>query len=273
MPRSDKQPIDGPLVIDGEPLELGMECRRSALHKVYGGSTQSGISSLGQYAAVFAFTGESGEQHGYEDSYQSNGLFRYYGEGQVGDMQLVRGNQAIAEHPKNQVRLFLFDTNASIRSFVVYKGEFEIVALCEDEGPDRNGDSRRRYFFDLKPLMGREPTHRTNVVQNQALFEEGQRREIVTNKVERNRAAVAKAKRIHGTSCQVCGFNFGVVYGQHGEGFIEAHHLHPVANAGKRMIDPEKDFRVVCSNCHRMLHKGGRLLDVQELKKIIELAG
>jgi predicted HNH restriction endonuclease len=43
--------------------------------------------------------------------------------------------------------------------------------------------------------------------------------------------------------------------------------------AGKRMIDPEKDFRVVCSNCHRMLHKGGRLLDVQELKKIIELAG
>jgi len=94
-------------------------------------------------------------------------------------------------------------------------------------------------------------------------------REIRTNRVERNRKAVEKAKQIHGTICQACGLDFGDVYGTHGDGFIEAHHLKPVADSGNRKVNPARDFRVVCSNCHRMLHRGTRLLTVEELSEII----
>jgi 5-methylcytosine-specific restriction protein A len=34
-------------------------------------------------------------------------------------------------------------------------------------------------------------------------------------------------------------------------------------------IDPIKDLRPVCPNCHSMLHKGEQTLTIDELKKII----
>lgn len=75
---------------------------------------------------------------------------------------------------------------------------------------------------------------------------------------ERNRALAAAAKRHHGTVCKVCGFDFERAYGPHGAGYIEAHHLVPFhelpADADLR-LSPEKDFTVVCANCHRMLHR------------------
>jgi len=39
-----------------------------------------------------------GLQHGYADRRRADGVFEYFGEGQVGDMQLSGGNKAIAEH-------------------------------------------------------------------------------------------------------------------------------------------------------------------------------
>jgi len=78
-------------------------------------------------------------------------------------------------------------------------------------------------------------------------------------RAERNRRLAQDAKRYHGLTCQVCGFNFADVYGQHGDGYIEAHHLVPfsqlAARPGAVVLDPRTDFTVVCANCHRMLHR------------------
>jgi len=73
-------------------------------------------------------------------------------------------------------------------------------------------------------------------------------------KIERNRTAAHYAKKFHGTRCQACDLDFGERYGEIGRGFIEAHHLRPIAtleegipvNYGVAVV-----FAVLCSNCHR----------------------
>jgi 5-methylcytosine-specific restriction protein A len=88
-------------------------------------------------------------------------------------------------------------------------------------------------------------------------------------RIERNTGLAKKVKELLGSSCQVCGTNFEIKYGSIGEGFIEAHHLKPLASLkGKKVaMDPKKDFAVLCSNCHRMVHRSGCVEDVQAFKE------
>ncbi len=83
-------------------------------------------------------------------------------------------------------------------------------------------------------------------------------------RIERNQKLAAIAKQIHGHVCQACGFNFEEKYGDIGKGFIEAHHLTPISELiGKRVkLNPKTDFAVLCSNCHRMIHKSEFVGDV-----------
>lgn len=60
----------------------------------------------------------------------------------------------------------------------------------------------------------------------------------------------------HGTSCCICGFSFGSVYGEVAEGFIHVHHLRPLSEVGEaHRVDPVADLRPVCPNCHAVLHR------------------
>ena len=43
--------------------------RRSDIHLKYGGSWQNGVSSSAVCPAIFLFTGDTGEQYGYEDGF------------------------------------------------------------------------------------------------------------------------------------------------------------------------------------------------------------
>jgi len=67
------------------------------------------------------------------------------------------------------------------------------------------------------------------------------------------------------------GFNFSRVYGPLGAGFIEAHHLVPLSQLKGQIIslDPSKDFAVLCSNCHSMIHKFEKPHDVQAFKTLL----
>lgn len=77
---------------------------------------------------------------------------------------------------------------------------------------------------------------------------------------ERNRqlvvAAKAAFKRHHGrVFCEACGFDFAAVYGDLGADFIEAHHEAPLAEREGISETRIQDLRMVCGNCHRMLHR------------------
>lgn len=84
------------------------------------------------------------------------------------------------------------------------------------------------------------------------------RKYIYHRKIERNRTAAKQAKKLHGTCCQACELVFSERYGEIGEGFIEAHHLRPIATLEEGVpvkYDVAADFAVLCSNCHRMIHR------------------
>jgi len=65
--------------------------------------------------------------------------------------------------------------------------------------------------------------------------------------------------------CEVCGFDFFEQYGDVGNGFCEVHHLQPLAEKGRRKTTLS-DLAIICSNCHRIIHRGRKLLSLQELR-------
>jgi 5-methylcytosine-specific restriction protein A len=108
-------------------------------------------------------------------------------------------------------------------------------------------------------------------ISNQAPITET-RKYSFHRKIERNRTAAKNAKRHHGAACQACGLRFDERYGPIGEGFIEAHHLKPIATLeeGKPVqYDIAADFAVLCANCHRMIHRSSDPSDLVAFKSLI----
>ena len=105
----------------------------------------------------------------------NDGTYRYYGEGQTGDMRFARGNKAIYKHVQNNDRLFLFDAESGIEGRVLYNGEFKLHSAGEDRGPDRDGNDRKRIYFNLTPVGSITDTNETGSedIDSQDLFDEG----------------------------------------------------------------------------------------------------
>lgn len=92
--------------------------------------------------------------------------------------------------------------------------------------------------------------------------------------IERNSKIVQKKKdesmRLFGKLiCEACTFVFEDRYGDIGKGFIECHHRTPLSRI--KVGTPTKliDLALVCSNCHRMLHRRIDTVSVEDLKTII----
>jgi 5-methylcytosine-specific restriction protein A len=85
---------------------------------------------------------------------------------------------------------------------------------------------------------------------------------------ERSSALRKRAIQFHGLTCKICGFNFRQTYGDIGAGYIEVHHLQPLSEVGcEHEVNPRDDLIVLCSNCHRMIHRDGNpCLTLEELK-------
>ena len=70
-------------------------------------------------------------------------------------------------------------------------------------------------------------------------------------------------------ACECCGFDFEKTYGERGRDFIEVHHAVPVSElkAGQRLRI--SDLRLLCSNCHRMVHRRQPWLSIEEVQALI----
>lgn len=54
--------------------------------------------------------------------------------------------------------------------------------------------------------------------------------------------------------CEVCTFDFARTYGELGRDYIEVHHVRPLHDSGPVTTRLE-DLALLCSNCHRMVHR------------------
>jgi 5-methylcytosine-specific restriction protein A len=125
-----------------------------------------------------------------------------------------------------------------------------------------------RLYFDL---VSREAmlVQKAEAEEDEVTFGEEDLTKLREHKrIERNRKLAQQAKKIHGYVCMACGFSFEEKYREIGFEFIEAHHLVPLSGLkGQRVqLDPEKDFAVLCSNCHRMIHKTILVDDLNRFK-------
>lgn len=104
------------------------------------------------------------------------------------------------------------------------------------------------------------------------LLVEGGMKDILTNKYERNLTARKKCIAYWGTACQICGIDFGVVYGAEFAGKIHVHHKVPLCEIKKDyVVDPVNDLIPVCPNCHMILHsKLDGVYTVDEVKEMIK---
>jgi 5-methylcytosine-specific restriction protein A len=108
------------------------------------------------------------------------------------------------------------------------------------------------------------------VVRPQELWE-GVTRQITVNVYERNPLARRICIEHFGVSCQVCGFNFQLKYGELGKEFIHVHHIVPLHTINEKYtIDPLKDLVPLCANCHAMIHRRTPPLTVLELKSALK---
>ncbi len=110
-------------------------------------------------------------------------------------------------------------------------------------------------------------------IEDDIEVKEGKRIQRLHFAIERNKKIVSKKKasvleRERTLRCEVCEFDFKSFYGTMGGNFIECHHRIPLHRLQPGSITRLSDLALVCSNCHRMLHRGDHL-SVEDLKMIV----
>ncbi|WNO08451.1 HNH endonuclease [Teredinibacter sp. KSP-S5-2] len=105
-------------------------------------------------------------------------------------------------------------------------------------------------------------------------FPEGKVKERLHRSRERNSKLISQVKaealdRYGKLQCECCGFDFEAFYGDLGAEFIEAHHTKPISELKDDGEETKReDIALVCSNCHRMLHRRRPWLKMNDLKKL-----
>jgi len=92
---------------------------------------------------------------------------------------------------------------------------------------------------------------------------------------ERDRSLIITKKRQALTAgarlvCEVCNFDFEDFYGSIGADFCEVHHLKPLHSLKGETVTTLDDLAIVCSNCHRMIHRETPFLTPGDLQKRIK---
>ena len=105
-------------------------------------------------------------------------------------------------------------------------------------------------------------------------FEEGRILTCVHKLRERSPSIVKKKKesilRQNGKLvCEACGFDFEEKYGLLGKGFAECHHIKPLSELKGNERTKLNDLCILCSNCHRIIHRTKPMLSLQEFKRKI----
>lgn len=110
-------------------------------------------------------------------------------------------------------------------------------------------------------------------ITDSEIFIEGAKKRVTVNSYERDPEARLACIAHYGTTCQCCGFDFEEVYGEHGKGFIHVHHVKALSTLGEGYkLNPVKDLIPLCPNCHAMVHRGNKLLQVSELIDYLKIA-
>ncbi|MCX7570538.1 tRNA-guanine transglycosylase DpdA [Tumebacillus sp. DT12] len=157
--------------------------------------------------------------------------------------------------------------------------------ICTEIGIDviifrGNNRNRRRgfhntYIYYQQLHEESNPTTEPPFDEDEQYFPEGRAQYKIHRSYERSQSLIKKAKQIAKQQdpllrCQVCLFSFYERYGDIGIDYIEAHHIKPLSEMQGEKESKVEDLALVCSNCHRMLHRKRPWIKVETLKDILK---
>ncbi len=242
---------------------VGEIYRRRDLHELFGGQRQGGVSTPAGQSFIMLFTGDQGEQYGYQAGWSEDGYYLYTGVGQRGDMTFDRGNSAILEHAADGKEIHLFENGG--KGYVRYVGEMVCTGYREVRGPDVEGDDRRVIIFELGSAEKLDDATESDDEYEQMWKEPlGKLRKRATasyasKKTTEERRALAKTrskairvyvlKRASGV-CEACG-RHSPFRTSSGRPYLEPHHIRRSCDSGP---DDPRWVIGLCPSCHRRAH-------------------
>lgn len=188
------------------------------------------------------------------------------GEAQIGDILRRVLEIAPEPHPKfarNVVRGRLYQFSSQTSAHVAGTTDlFESV----DGLKANTGRWRLKGWL---PASG-EPDVVVDETEAEVEAAEGRLRLRVHLARERSRSLIRDFKAsLSNFACEACKTDLGEVYGELGQGYIEAHHRLPVATLEEGATTKLSDLAALCPNCHRMIHRNG-LMSVEDLAAHLE---
>jgi 5-methylcytosine-specific restriction enzyme A len=219
-----------------------------------------------RHSVVIAFTGASGRQHGYADDWAADGVYRYFGEGQSGDMRWKGGNVAIRDHAANGEDLLLFQKlgDGSVR----FLCEFVCAGYDLELAPDGTGVMRQAIVFNLVPgpdldedatPVSSENSGTTDLqtLRRRALEAVSTPTQADHSRAKRNvyersreiRAYVLARAKGH---CEAC-LHPAPFIANGGNPYLEPRHIRRLGDGGP---DDPRFMAALCPNCHRQIHHG-----------------
>lgn len=181
----------------------------------------------------------------------------------IGGKIFVHRGQKIPSHIGGKI--LSYRTDAGGRKIFRFRADPKCSGVIADSGW---GNEKRIVWQADALVLTRLPTE-----DEESCFAEGAEAYRVHRTRERdpNLANRAKRKRLKETGalkCEVCDFDFATEYGELGSGYIEAHHTTPVSQLTGNRRTKVSELALVCSNCHRMLHRSKPLLDIPGLRAL-----
>lgn len=139
-----------------------------------------------------------------------------------------------------------------------------------------NGNPDKDYFRKVgNGCWGLRGCTSIPITEDDEGFPEGKKKLKIHVCRERNYKVIKEAKSRYKEKngklkCEICEFDFEDRYGEIGKDFIEGHHVIPVSKLKEGDKTKVEDIILVCSNCHKMLHRKRPWLNPDDLGKLIK---
>jgi hypothetical protein len=138
-----------------------------------------------------------------------------------------------------------------------------------DRARDRRSLSASTHFERRNPKKSRDrsPLNRESIAD----YYEGGSQHSLVSRYERNRQARVACIAHYGAVCCICDTDLSLLYGPAVKGLIHVHHLRLISRSGGRAsVNPIKDLRPVCPNCHAVLHYRDTPYSIQYVRQLLK---
>lgn len=187
-------------------------------------------------------------------------------------------------HQINSIEYYNITVNANDVVFIPENERNIEIPRTRNKDISGIGQSNVWYIDKEKDLANRERIIAATLNRNFSAFDnegndyfaiEGKDQNTQHVSKSRNAVIIQKKKKqvLQKTGkleCEACGFNFKEFYAKILEhDFCEIHHRTPLSSITSETQTTLDDLAVLCSNCHRVIHKTSPMMKVEELAKKI----